>query len=399
MRTRGETGIYLFDVLNLTDIEVQSLNQTPAGYQFVVRATTPPPVCCLTPPVRNGVKRVEYRDLPMHGRHVSLLVDRQRYKCACGKTLYQPIPCVSDANMMTTRMVEYIEGRSLETPFTALGRELGIDESVARRIFRRWADKELSKLKLETPEVMGLDEIHMASTYRGVVTDVKNRTLFDMLPNRNKATVLRFLSELPNKERVKVVTMDMWNPYRDAVQAIFPSAIIVVDKFHVVRMANDAMERVRKQLRESLTPMQRLRLKDDRWILLRNTEDLEAHRRMMMETWFDQFPQLKAAYDAKEAFRDIWNSKTSAEAKERIMEWDASLAPEIEDAFFDLRRAMTNWGKEIVAFFDHRYTNAYTEAVNGIARIVNRAGRGYSFRVLRAKMLLASNRQKREQGQ
>ena len=53
----------------------------------------------------------------------------------------------------------------------------------------------------------------------------------------------------------------------------------------------------------------------------------------------------------------------------------------------------------IMAFFDERYTNAYTEAMNGIARIVNRAGRGYSFRVLRAKLMLASHRKKQEANQ
>lgn len=396
MRRLAETARYLFRVLNLEDTQVQSHKETQTSYDVLVRVSTQPPVCCLTPPVRNGVKRVEYRDLPMHGRHVCILVDRQRYKCSCGKTLYQPIPWASDANMMTKRLVEYIERRGMESPFSALGRELGVDESIVRRIFRRYADKELANLKIETPEVMGIDEIHMMSGYRGVITDVKNRTLVDMLQNRNKPTVLRYLAQLPNKERVKIVNMDMWNPYRDAVREVLPNAIIIVDKFHVVRMATEAMERVRKQVRDELPKKRRLRLKDDRWILLANTEDLAAHRRMIMETWFDEFPHLKAAYDAKEAFRSIWDSKSSDEAKQRIEEWDASLDPAIEDAFYDLRVAMRNWGKEIIAYFDHRYTNAYTEAVNGIARIVNRAGRGYSFRVLRAKMMLTSHRQKRE---
>lgn len=397
MRTETKVPVYLFYVLNLPDITVQSSKETPTSYEILVRVSTPAPACCLTPPVRNGSKRTCYRDLPMHGRHVLLLVDRQRYLCKeCGKTKYQVIPGMSEANMMTARLVEYIERRGLETNFSGLGRELGADESIIRRIFHRYADKELAKLKIETPEVLGIDELHMMSGYRGVITDVKNRTIIDMLPNRNKPSVIKFLDAMPNKERIKVVTIDMWNPYRDAVQLILPNAIIVVDKFHVVRMANDAMERVRKQLREDLPWKTRLRLKDDRWMLLANTEDLPAHKRMLMETWFDQFPKLKAAYEAKEGFRDIWQSKNSAEAKQRIEEWDASLDPSIEDAFFDLRRCLGNWGKEIVAYFDHRYTNAYTEAVNGIARIVNRAGRGYSFRVLRAKMLLTSHRNKHQ---
>ena len=54
--------------------------------------------------------------------------------------------------------------------------------------------------------------------------------------------------------------MDMWRPYRDAVEAVLPHAMIVVDKYHVVRMANDAMEKARKFLRTNLEPKQRVGL-------------------------------------------------------------------------------------------------------------------------------------------
>src|SRR5690554_7326598 len=52
------------------------------------------------------------------------------------------------------------------------------------------------------------------------------------------------LMKLKDRQKVEIVSMDMWNPYRAAVKAVLPQARIVVDKFHVVRMANDALERV-----------------------------------------------------------------------------------------------------------------------------------------------------------
>lgn len=57
-------------------------------------------------------------------------------------------------------------------------------------------------------------------------------------------------------------------------------------------------------------------------------------------------------------------------------------------AFAELLSAMKNWREPIFNYFDHRVTNAYTEAMNGLIKIANRAGRGYSFEVLRARMLL-----------
>jgi transposase len=385
-------------MLNLDGLEIENTAQTDTRYDFIVRATTPPPPCCLTPPVRNGLKRVKFLDLPMHGRHVAIWADRQRYKCSCGKTLYQPIPHMNDTNMMTQRLVRYIEQMGLENTFASLSRTLGISEATVRGIFRRMAKRELGRLEVKTPEIMGLDEVHILSRFRGVVTNIGQRTLVDILPNRNKPSIIRFLSAIPDKETVKMVAMDMWQPYRDAVHLVLPHAKIVVDKFHVVRMANEAMERIRKAHRLTLTTKSRLQLKDDRWILLRNREKLPALKLMIMETWFDRFPDLKAAYEAKEAFRAIWDAKTKEEAMALYDKWEDELPDSCADAFIDLRIAMRNWRVEIFNHFEARVTNAYTEAMNGITRIVNRAGRGYSFEVLRARLLLNYANQKVEGG-
>lgn len=385
-------------MLNLDGIVVENRAETAAQYDFIVRAKTAAPLCCLTPPVRNGLKRVKYLDLPMHGRHVVIWADRQRFKCSCGKTLYQPIPHMNDTNMMTQRLVDYIITRSMETTFASLSRELGVSEGTVRGIFRRFAKVQLDRLNIETPEVMGLDEIHILSQFRGVVTNVKERTLVDILPNRSKASIIKYLSQIKDRDTIKVVAMDMWKPYKDAVNLVLPHAKIVVDKFHVVRMASEAMERIRKAHRLTLPTKSRLQLKDDRWILLRNQEDLAAHKRMIMETWFDRFPDLKAGYEAKEAFREVWEAATVEEAKARYDKWEDDLSDSCADAFIDLRIAMRNWREEIFNYFEGRVTNAYTEAINGIARIVNRAGRGYSFEVLRAKMLLNHANHKMEWG-
>lgn len=385
-------------MLNLDGLVVENRAETEKQYDFIVRATTGPAPCCLTPPVRNGLKRVKYLDLPMHGRHVVIWADRQRYKCSCGRTIYQTIPHMNDTNMMTQRLVYYIEQMGLENTFASLSRTLGVSEGTVRGIFKRMARRELAKLEIKTPEIMGLDEVHILSRFRGVVTNIGQRTLVDILPNRNKPSIIKYLSAIPDKETIKVVAMDMWKPYKDAVNLVLPHAKIVVDKFHVVRMANEAMERIRKAHRLTLPTKSRLQLKDDRWILLRNMEDLPAMKLMIMESWFERFPDLKAAYEAKEAFRDIWDSKTKEEAMTLYDQWEDNLPDSCADAFIDLRLAMRNWRAEIFNHFEARVTNAYTEAMNGITRIVNRAGRGYSFEVLRARLLLNYSNQKTEGG-
>ncbi|MFO6224858.1 transposase, partial [Pseudomonas aeruginosa] len=85
--------------------------------------------------------------------------------------------------------------------------------------------------------------------------------------------------------KTEIASMAMWKPYRRAFQTVLPQARIVVDKFHVVRMANEALEKIRKGLRKELKPNQRRTLKGDRKILLKRAHDVSDRERLIMETW------------------------------------------------------------------------------------------------------------------
>jgi hypothetical protein len=70
------------------------------------------------------------------------------------------------------------------------------------------------------------------------------------------------------------------------------------------------------------------------------------------------------------------------------------VVPEVRDAFGDLIRAFTNWQPWITNYFEHPVTNAYTESLNSLIRVMNRLGRGYSFEALRAKILFSEGAHK-----
>ena len=148
---------------------------------------------------------------------------------------------------------------------------------------------------------MGIDEIHLIKP-RCVISNVKDNTIVEILKDRNKPTVIKYLSQLKGLEQVQYVAMDMWRPYRDAVQTVIPHAQIVIDKFHVVRMANDALERVRKSLRGQLTAKQRRGLMHDRFILLKRERDLTDTEILLLDGWCKNYPELGLAYRQKEDF-------------------------------------------------------------------------------------------------
>jgi transposase len=93
--------------------------------------------------------------------------------------------------------------------------------------------------------------------------------MLDLLRDRHRATVVAFLQRLPSRARGELVAMDMWRPYKEAATTELPRATIVVDKFHVLRMATAALEVVRKDRRGRLSRAQRRRLMHDRFLLLK----------------------------------------------------------------------------------------------------------------------------------
>lgn len=97
---------------------------------------------------------------------------------------------------------------------------------------------------------------------------------------------------------------------------------------------------------------------------------------------------------AKEAFFRVYDQNGQAAALSAYAAWERSLAPEIREAFKPIITAIRNWQPHIFTYFDHPVTNAYTESLNSLIRVMNRLGRGYSFEALRAKILFTEGAQK-----
>lgn len=200
--------------------------------------------------------------------------------------------------------------------------------------------------------------------------------------------MLRYFQALPDKSRVEWVTMDMYHVYRDVASQILPKARIVVDRFHIERMANEVIEQMRKRFRKELPDRERLKLKDERFLLLKRQHDLKPEQFERLRAWFEKFPLLSEAHALKEGFLSIWDeNKTRAGAQQAWLKWQSNVPTELRSNFKVLVTAMTNWHEQIFNYFEGSMTNAYTESSNNLTRTTNRMGRGYSFDVIRARML------------
>lgn len=381
------------DLLFLPDlITVEPPQEIETDMMFKVEATRPPkrcPECGFDKLYKHSSRKQLIMDLPIRLKRVGLQVNRRRYQCReCNSTFWERLISIDEKRSMTRRLLESIEEQSMSKTFVEVAESVGVDEKTVRNIFKDYVAFKEREYQFETPKWLGIDEIHIIRKPRLVLTNVERRTIYDIKKDRNKDTVIKRLLEIEDRSYIEYVTMDMWKPYRDAVNTVLPHAKVVVDKFHVVRMANQALDSVRKALKAEMTAKERRTLMRERFILLKRKHDLNERELFILETWLGNLPDLKVAYELKEEFYWIWDTDDPEEGKTRYSQWRyRCINSKSKDAYKDLVRAVDNWQVEIFNYFDKRLTNAYTESINSIIRQVERMGRGYQFDALRAKIL------------
>lgn len=385
------------NILNLRAYTI--LGSTESEHDYHIKAETASPLmfcsnCNSREVVGYGRVEVLVHDLPMHGKRVGIYVDARRFKCkSCGKTFMEHLPEVNANRWMTERLVKWIGQRSMTHAFTGIAEEIGVTEGTIRNVFSDYVNELERTVRFETPEWMGIDEIHIIQRPRAVITNLHNNTAVNLLPNRFKKTVATYLSGLKGKEDVRYVAIDMWEPCREAVHEVLPQAIVVVDKFHVQRMGNQAFDEFRRSLnrRDSADKLRKKAAgtKKDAYLFRKRERDLNDQERFILCGWINSIPELGEAYRLKEAYYDIYSVQTKEEALQRYQVWLRSIPPEHMEAFRPCVSAWTNWQPYILSYFDHRITNAFTESLNSLIRVMNRLGRGYSFEALRAKILFS----------
>ncbi|WP_233880281.1 ISL3 family transposase [Virgibacillus halodenitrificans] len=389
------------NMINLPNFKILDMNESEDDYRFLVESTVLSPSHCpkcgtVANLYKHGKKQHLFFDLPMHAKRVGIYVNRQRYKCReCKETFFENLPDMDVNRSVTNRLIYWIQEASLEKTFTSVGEEIGVDEKTVRNIFKDYIDELEARTDFRTPKWLGIDEVHLLKNYRCVITDVENKSVIDILRKRNKDTVISYLYKLQDIDKIELVAMDMWNPYKSAVNTVIPNAKIVIDKFHVVKLANEALEKIRKANRQNVSAKERKQLMRDRYVLLTRRKDLnDFDDQIKLQVWTDKFPLLGQAYELKEQFFDIYEAESINEAYKLYQNWLSNIPKELMTFFEDLIKAMNNWEEEIFNYFTSPITNAYTESLNRLIKTMNHVGRGYSFEALRAKILFTQGYRK-----
>jgi len=210
--------------------------------------------------------------------------------------------------------------------------------------------------------------------YVTVLSDPLAGCVLDVEEDRTKEACKNLLGRALTAEQlqqVQTVTMDMWKAYMNTVAERLPQARVIHDRFHLVKYLNTAIDQVRR--REVKTHAE---LKQTRYTLLKNPENLTEKQRIKFEHIKTANYQVAKAWQARENFKDLFCS-TAQEAFCLYMQWAS-------DA---INRKVNELTKVVTMFNDHMrgvlnalvspFSNAMAERLNGKIQQLKTVGRGY----------------------
>lgn len=360
--------------------------------------------------VKKTVTR-QIRDLESNGYKTAILLYVYYYRCnKCGSVLSPDYDCIS--GNLTKRLKERIQFDSFGMEFADVAKLYGVSAMTVGNLFRERASHYWSTYQLEMPKVLGIDEVHLKKHYYGVFVNVNKvkGDIIELSPGRSKEDIKKVLKSMSHPENLKMVTIDMWSPYRDAVKELFPKVAVVIDRFHVIKELQKGLERIRKKISKEIQEQRkternkhervalqqkRVSLKDNRFTLLTSMENLTPGQVKKRDALLHDYPQFTEPYLIKEAFRNIYETaQSSKDALAKYEQWKE--ASERYPEFDDFKKTIENWKTEIFAYFDFTgdRTNAQTESLNAVIKERERAGRGLSYDVMRAKMIFRRETQK-----
>lgn len=386
----------MLDLLNLPGVVPVDLR--PGNKCILISANVDDgdlPQCpdCDKPMYRHGRRTNVFADTPMQMQPVRLEISRPRYRCTtCGTMITPELTFLDEKRRATKRLVDAIRERCLGMTFHALAEQTGLAVNTIKNIAQDLIVDLERTVHYETPVIMGIDEVNLAGGMRCVITNLATNNAFQMLEFRTQEHMKPFFKNLPDKEKVEWVCTDMWRPFKRSFSQYLPNARLVIDKFHVVAMASEALEAERKKYQVTLDRTERIQVKKSiRWLTLKRPGSLSPAEVEALEVVRRVIPDLAVAYDFKEAFYRIYDDPSKESAMRAFEAWENTLPDTGLDGFRSLAKTVHNHYEDIFAYWDSpsRITNAYTEGLNGLTKVANRMGRGYSYEIIRAKMLYA----------
>jgi transposase len=342
----------------------------------------PCPICGQPSAVYDSeVKRWRHMNFWQHATFLSARVPR--VECSEHKVRQVQVPWARAESGFTLMFEALVMALVKEMPVSAVGALIGEHDTRLWRVVRHYVDAAHAAQRWNEIRAVAIDETatRKGHRYATVVVEIdlelkREARLLFMTPERTAASVGQFVEAMEahgaSAPQVQVAAIDMSAAYQKGVAEHLPQAQVVFDPFHVMKLAGDAIDGVRRELRA-----QGADVKGAMWALRGNWENLKQEQRELRLDLCARHKALGRALALRESLQETWHWPDAASAALHLKGWCSWAARSRLVPFQKLARTIKAHWDGILAFYPNRVTSAAIEAINGIIQTARRRARGF----------------------
>ena len=333
-----------------------------------------------------GQVRRLFRALPIGRKPVWISLGIRRVYCLACKVVRQVKIGFAEPRRMHTKSFErYALELCRHMTILDVAQHLGVSWDVIKGIEKRYLEKRFSSPRLKHLRLIAIDEITIGKGHRylTIVLDLETGAVVFVGDGKGADALLPFWKRLKrSRAKIKAVAIDMSPAYTAAVAEHLPRATVVYDHFHVIKLFNDKLSDLRRDLFRQAQSSDQAVLKGIRWLLLKNPENLRPDKgeteRLRKALEINQ--PLACAYYMKEDLRRLWHQPNKRAAESFLFDWvmrawssDIAMLYKFADTLMAHRAG-------ILAYYDYPISTGPLEGTNNKIKTMKR--QAYGFRDL-----------------
>ena len=304
------------------------------------------------------------------------------------------VPWAREGSGFTLLLEALVMLLSAEMPVEGIADLLGETDTRLWRVLIYYVEQAQAKRDWSKVRRIAVDETSARRGHRYVtnVLDCDGRGLLLMVEGRSAQALGSFAQALRehggDPAQIQAIAMDMSPAFLKGAAEHFPQAQIVFDKFHVMQLAGQALDSVRRQLQQDGA-----QLKGALWSLRGNAWNLSLQRQKQRQALCSQYTKLGRAMTLRDTLQTIYASPDQLTAESQLHWWCAWASRSRLEPFRSLAKTVRQHWQGILAYFHTGLTSAAIEAVNGIIQLAKRIARGFrNFAYFRAAAYLRAAR-------
>jgi transposase len=342
------------------------------------------PACGSDDVIGRGQQRRRFRTVPIGGKPVYLALAVPRVECRrCGAVRQVKIGFADSRVSYAKSFQQYALELSRYMTIQDVAEHLGISWDVIKEIQKANLQRRFGRPKLKHLRQIAIDEISTAKGHRylTIVLDLETGAVVHVGRGKGGEALEDFWTRLRcSGAKIEAVAADMSPAYMSAVMEHLPEATLVFDRFHVVKLYNDKLSDLRRELyRTAKDGLEKEVLKGSRWLLLKRPENLDPSRKEpeRLREALQLNEPLAMAYYLKEELNEIWEQDDEEAAQALLMDWITYAESTGIRMLHQFARSLRFHARGILAYYDYPISTGPLEGTNNKIKTMKRQAYGF----------------------